>query len=243
MVIGHGTRPRPLWGGRLRSWAAIWSVSFVAMTGATGSDGVVDLALVLGIDCSYSVDDSEFELQTRGTAEALMSPQVLSAIAEGENRRIAVTVVQWSSNGSQAVVAPWSVIAGKGDAAELAAMITAGPRRSNEKMTSISSFIDFGIRSITQSGPPALRSAIDVASDGLNNNGGPVERARDRAVAAGIAVNGLAILDGTWWLADYFRDHVIGGPGSFVLTVESYDTFAEAIRRKLEREIRGAGTS
>lgn len=230
---------------RIRSLAG-WAGCLLASTllpSPAGSGGVVDLALVLGIDCSYSVDEAEFGLQVRGTAEALTSPQVLSAIAEGENRQIAVTVVQWSSSGSQEVVTPWTIVASKADATELAAAIIAVPRRSNEKMTSISSFVDFGNRTIRQDGPPALRSAIDVASDGLNNNGGPVEAARDRAIAAGITVNGLAILDGTWWLTDYFRDRVTGGPGSFVMTIETYDSFTEAIRRKLEREIRGAGTS
>ena len=243
MSIGRETLLRRRRSRRVRAWLLAGVLAVATVPGVDGSDQQVDLALVLGIDCSFSVDEFEFELQMRGTAEALMSPQVLSAIAEGPNRRIAVTVVQWSSSRSQEVVAPWTVIAGEDAATRLAAAIMATPRRSNDKTTSISSYIEYGTRAITLAGPPALRAAIDVASDGLNNNGIPVELARDRALAAGITINGLAILDGTWWLADYFRDHVTGGPGSFVLTVETYDSFTEAIRRKLEREIRGAGVS
>jgi hypothetical protein len=243
MAIGRETRPQRRQSRRVRTWLLAGMLVVATVPGVDGSDQQVDLALVLGIDCSFSVDEFEFELQMRGTAEALMSPLVLSAIDEGPNRRIAVTVVQWSSSRSQEVVAPWTVIAGEDDAARLAATIIATPRRSNDKTTSISSYIEFGTRAITRARPPALRAAIDVASDGLNNNGIPVELARDRALAAGITINGLAILDGTWWLADYFRDHVTGGPGSFVLMVETYDSFTEAIRRKLEREIRGAGIS
>ena len=240
MEPGRETTHRPP-RGRLCAWAV--ACLLLSADAGGGSGHQVDLALVLGIDCSFSVDQAEFDLQMRGTAEALMSPHVLSAIAEGANRRIAVTVVQWSSKASQEVVAPWTIVAGEADAARLAATIMATPRRSNQKTTSISGFIEFGTRAIIRDGPPALRAAIDVASDGLNNNGNPVEQARDRAVGAGITVNGLAILDGTWWLTDYFRDHVTGGAGSFVLTIETYDSFTEAIRRKLEREIRGAGTS
>ena len=38
----------------------------------------------------------------------------------------------------------------------------------------------------------------------------------------------------------YYEDCVIGGPGAFLVTVESIDRIAEAIRRKLVLEIAGA---
>jgi len=241
MATGQVSRPGLL--RRRKAWATAAFLAMASSPSPTGSAGGVDLALVLGIDCSYSVDASEFKLQSRGYAEALVSPEVLAAIAEGPIGSIAVTVVHWSSRRSQEVVTPWTVIAGRSDAERVAATITASSRQSNDRATSISTFIDFGMRSLERSAPPAQRFAIDVASDGLNNDGEPVDAVRDRAVAAGITVNGLAIHEGTWWLDDYFRKHVIGGPGSFVIGIRSYRGFGEAIRRKLEREIRGATVS
>jgi hypothetical protein len=78
---------------------------------------------------------------------------------------------------------------------------------------------------------------IDVSGDGANNAGRPADAARDDAVAAGVAINGLPILTLEPDLDDFYRTQVIGGPGAFVIAIHSYDQFADAIRRKLVTEI------
>ncbi len=83
----------------------------------------------------------------------------------------------------------------------------------------------------------AHRRVIDISGDGANNRGRAVARARDEAVADGVTINGLPILNVEPWLDEHYRDQVIGGPGAFMIAIDSYDQFAEAILRKLLTEI------
>jgi hypothetical protein len=85
--------------------------------------------------------------------------------------------------------------------------------------------------------PPGTRRVIDVSGDGANNSGRPPADARDDAVAAGVVINGLPILNIEPDLDVHYREQVIGGPGSFMVAIETYDQFAEAIVRKLVTEI------
>lgn len=203
----------------------------------------VDVTLVLGIDCSYSVDANEFLLQKAGIAGALVSPPVLQAIADGPIGRIAIIVVQWSSSESQINAVPWTIVATRDDATRLAQTILATPRQTADGATSISAFLRHGINLLATGPYAGLRSVIDVASDGTNNNGMRVDDARDRALATGVSINGLTIIHEVPWLKAYFRNHITGGPGNFIIEADSYESFAEAMRRKLEREIRGLGIS
>ncbi|MBZ0218382.1 MAG: DUF1194 domain-containing protein [Fimbriimonadaceae bacterium] len=224
------------------------SLSVIILASATlHADGQarheVDLSLVIGIDCSYSVDSQEFNLQKIGIAQALASQPVLNAIADGPLGRISVIVVQWSSAASQIEMVPWTLISGPSDATRLARLIAESPRLTSDGATSTSAFIDRGRVLLATSPFQGLRVVIDVASDGTNNNGGRVEEARDRALRAGIVINGLTIIHEIPWLFHYFQNRVTGGAGSFVMTANSYAEFGEAMRRKLEREIRGLGIS
>jgi hypothetical protein len=205
---------------------------------ATGqSTTEVDLTLVLAVDCSYSVDDQEYLLQMQGLARALLAEDVLAAIDGGRHRRIAVTLTQWAGVGDVQVVVPWTLIDGKAAATRLARRLAITPRVVGQGSTSISSAIDSGILEIARSPFRGTRAAIDVSSDGFNNNGPPPETARDRAVRADITVNALAILSDFTYLEDYFENHVVGGPGHFVIAARDYRAFAEAIHRKLLKEI------
>jgi len=203
----------------------------------------VDVTLVLGIDTSYSVDANEFLLQKAGIANAIVSPEVLQAIADGPTGRIAIAVVQWSSSESQITAIPWTIVASRDDATRLAQAILSTPRLTADGATSISAFLQHSVNLIATSPYSGLRSVIDVASDGTNNNGDRIAGARARALATGVTINGLTILHEVAWLKHYFRNRVTGGPGNFVIEAESYSSFAEAMRRKLEREIRGLGIS
>lgn len=231
----------------VRVYRAVALTIILVLSATLHADGQarpqVDVALVIGIDCSYSVDAQEFNLQKVGIAQALVSQPVLNAIADGPLGRISIIVVQWSSAQSQIEMVPWTLISGPADATRLARQIANAQRLTADGATSTSAFIDRG-RLLLAGGPfTGLRNVIDVASDGTNNNGDPVEAARDRALQAGIVVNGLTIIHEIPWLFHYFRNRVTGGPGSFVITANSYAEFGDAMRRKLEREIRGLGIS
>lgn len=233
--------------GRKRGTIALWLAGlFVALSmvlplpGGRADDPEVDLALILAIDCSFSVDSREFALQMEGMGRAFQREEVKEAIASGARQKIAVAVVQWSDDRNQIVTLPWTVISGGADADELGKLLAAMPRQLTEGGTSISAALAFSAP-LFAAAPSAERRVIDVSTDGRNNSGPPVSPMRDRLVAQGITINGLTILNEWPTLDSYFENNVAGGTGYFVIPAKDYDDYAEAIYRKLLREITGPG--
>lgn len=226
---------------RLRASLAILGLAAAALglsTAATGQSGTdVDLTLVLAVDCSYSVDEGEFRLQMQGLARAFVSHEVAAAIASGPKGRIAVTLVQWAGFGEQRVAVPWMIVANDGSAEQLALAIHGTPRLIGPGSTAIGSALDYTTRLILAAPFRGDRAVIDVSSDGTNNNGPPPDPLRDRAVFAGITVNGLVIMSEVFYLDLYFKNHVAGGPDHFVEPADTYADYGEAILRKLVKEI------
>lgn len=220
-------------------WACAWAGQAVAET-------KVDLALVLAVDASRSIDDFEYGLQRNGYAMAFVHPTVVKAITSGEYQRIAVTYVEWSSEGEQAVLVGWTVIDGAESASRFSKALRAAPRRYFDA-TSVSGAIDFSVSLFPGAGVAATRRVIDISGDGPNNRGRPSEAARDDAVRIGITINGLAIVNDRpsrppWpeeAVDQHFREKVIGGQGAFVIVVMGFEAFALGIRQKLVREIAG----
>jgi Protein of unknown function (DUF1194) len=200
----------------------------------------VDLALILAIDCSFSVDSREFALQMDGIGRAFMREDVKKAIAQGHRQRIAVAVVQWSDDRNQIVSLPWTIVAGPADADRLGRLLMSMPRQLTEGGTSISSALAFSAP-LFAAAPSAERQVIDVSTDGRNNSGPPVSPLRDRLVAQGITINGLTILNEWPTLDTYFENNVAGGSGYFVIPANDYEDYGEAMYRKLLREITGPG--
>lgn len=201
----------------------------------------VDLALVLAVDASGSVNQTRFELQKHGYAEAFRNAKVIDAIGAGTDHAIAVAMVQWTGPTLHAQVVPWTRVADAASAQALAAAIDATARHLYGGGTSLSGAIDTGVTMLGANPFRPARQVIDISGDGSNNAGRPAEAARDEAVKAGITINGLPI---TWiepGLDLYYRDSVIGGPGAFVVSIDSYDNFADAILNKLVTEISALG--
>ncbi|WP_262272526.1 DUF1194 domain-containing protein [Microvirga yunnanensis] len=203
----------------------------------------VDLALVLAVDVSFSMEPEEQDLQRHGFAEAFQSPEVHRAIRQGMLGRIAVVYIEWSGAFDQEIIAPWTVIEQPADALAFAERLLQSPVH-RMSYTSISGVIDFGVRQLRQSGLQADRQVIDVSGDGANNTGRTVTQARDEALAHGVTINGLPIMltrpSSLWDIEDldlYFRDCVIGGPGAFLIPVQEKAQFIEAIKAKIIREI------
>lgn len=199
----------------------------------------VDLNLVLAMDASASIDDREFALQTQGFAEAFRHPDVIAAVRSVGNAGIAVTVVQWAGIGQQTVAVNWAVVKDQASGEAMAAQIeTAG--RKLVGATHIDKALRFSTALLANSKFRARRQIIDVSGDGKSNFGAATSRARDEALAAGITVNGLAILNEVPDLGRYYGGEVVGGAGSFLMTATDFRDFATAIRLKLILEIRGA---
>ncbi|APX11717.1 DUF1194 domain-containing protein [Tateyamaria omphalii] len=207
----------------------------------------VDVELFLAVDVSRSMQPYELEIQRRGYAAALKSPEVQDAIADGFLGRIAVTYVEWAGAYHQREIVPWTLLATAEDSAEVAARITAHFDQAMRR-TSISSALTYAAESIETNAFDGLRRVIDVSGDGPNNVGIPVTRARDAVLARGITINGLPLMTqdngimARWNIADldaYYTACVIGGAGAFVVPVTDWSEFEDAVRRKLVLEIAG----
>lgn len=208
--------------------------------------GEVDLALVLAVDISTSMDPDEQDLQRQGYVEAFRSPSVHQAIRSSISGRIAVTYVEWAGAHPhvQNVVVPWTILEDPKDSLSFAERLARSPIRRGAG-TSISEAIDFSL-ALLSFGPflPARR-VIDISGDGTNNQGPLVTEARDRAVARGITINGLPIMlrrpdrreDAT--LDAYYHDCVIGGPNAFTIPVREPRQFLTETRTKIVNEIAG----
>jgi hypothetical protein len=206
------------------------------------AQGAVDLQLVLAVDASGSVNQTRFELQRHGYASAFRNPRVAQAISAGARHSIAVAMVQWTGPTLHVQVIDWTRVSDTKSAEALAAAIDAAPRQLFRGGTSLSGAIDYAMTMLAASPYRGARRVIDISGDGSNNAGWPAALARDEAVQAGVVINGLPI---TWiepGLDLYYRDNVIGGSGAFVVAVDDYDNFADAILNKLVTEIAGLAT-
>lgn len=208
----------------------------------------VDVALVLAVDISHSMDTDEQALQRSGYMTAITSPEVMSAIRSGLTGKIAVSYLEWAGSASQSILVDWQIIATPQDAENFASILGEAPIRRAYR-TAIGDALLFSAQQFDTLPVAAMKKVIDISGDGPNNQGTFAPVARDEVVARGIVINGLPLklkLRTDGWgdmenLDVYYQTCVIGGPGAFVIPVRGAERFAEAIRRKLVLEI--AGTS
>src|SRR5271155_1800965 len=199
----------------------------------------VAIALVLAVDASGSVDNRRFELQKEGYAAAFRNRQVLSAVRSLDPQSIAVTMMQWTGPQLHVVVVNWTLIKDESTADGFADAIAVAPRQLFGGGTSISGAIDYSRILLAASPFSGARRVIDISGDGANNRGRSVTQARDETVQDGIGINGLPILALEPDLDRYYYDNVIGGTRAFMIPAQNYDTFADAILKKLIGEIAG----
>ena len=207
---------------------------------------VVDVELVLAVDVSLSMSFEELRIQRDGYVAALTHDDVINAIRNGAHGKIAVTYFEWAGDASQYMVVPWTIIASAQDAQQVARMITASPPNSARR-TSISGGLRYAHDLFAESPVRSLKRVIDVSGDGPNNQGEYVNQVRDEVVTSGITINGLPLMtDGGMISAfdvpdldKYYTHCVIGGPSAFVIPVNDWSQFPEAVRRKLVLEIAG----
>ena len=221
-----------------------FALNLAAAAGSAYAQEKVDLELVLLADASRSIDDVEIKLQRHGYAAAITHPDVLAAITSGFRRRIAVTYVEWGDVNSQEIVAPWTVIDGPKSAAAFAKILLETPRRAFGP-NAIGNALAMAHALIEVNAIEGSRRVIDFSGDSAYSFGGmPIYEARALALADDIVINGLAILcrdcsgrPGGYYLEEAFAQLITGGPGSFVITADGKDRFAEAVLRKLLLEI------
>jgi hypothetical protein len=212
----------------------------------------VDLAIVLLTDVSQSMDDREYGMVKEGYKAAFSDPEVIRALLSN-SKGVAVTYVEFSAKDKFIIVKGWDVLTDAASAHAFGAAVAAAERTSNGG-TALAPSLKKAAAMLTAADLGTARRVIDVASDHPNDDGRS-SAVRDAAVAAGITINALPIVDGRpivsydghltyarqqWGFEDtvaFYRKHVIGGPGSFLVEAREYAAFGEALKRKLLREL------
>jgi len=214
----------------------------------------VDLLLVLAADVSRSIDDIKFKLQRDGYVSAITDPLIVKAMqSAGPKRRIGLIFIEWAGAGETKVIADWASVGTPEEAKAFADTIQNAPRPFYGR-TSIAGAIDVGMEKLKTSPLRSDRKIIDISGDGTNNAGRDIADARDAATNAGVTINGIVILSAVplpfnpahthppGGLLAYYENNVIGGPGSFAMAAESFETFGQALRAKLIKEIARAAS-
>jgi Protein of unknown function (DUF1194) len=218
-----------------------------AQTGPQAGDAArVDVALVLTVDASGSIDTPEFQLQKEGIAGAVADPEVLSTIQSGRNGRIAIAYVEWGAPGAAQMMVDWMLVEDAASAAAFGDAVLQAPR-SIQSYNAIGDAIDLAVRLFDACPCQPTRRIIDVSGDNPDNRSNhPAPLARDAAIAQGVTINALAILNdgrlgqgGRPWLVETYERTVIGGFGAFATAAQSRADFARALREKMVLEISG----
>lgn len=201
-----------------------------------------DLALVLAMDASSSVDESEYILQMKGMAAALLDPEVQEAIDSIGG--LYLSAFEWNGKLKQKIIFNWVYVDDRGDAAQLAAILARHQRNATNFPTALGAALGFAHRMFPRLPQPCARKVIDVAGDGRSNDGitpGEIYQLYD---FSGIQVNGLVIKDHftspeTFYRdpEEYYRENVIRGTGAFLELAHTFDDFEKAMKKKLLKEI------
>lgn len=197
----------------------------------------VDLELILAIDVSGSVDETEYDLQVEALAAAFRDPAILAAISRSGPHGIAVAIVQWSGRDEHEVVVGWQHLSSAKSIADYADRISLMKRRFWAGDTLLGRALNYSSRQFLNNGFTSDRRVIDVSGDGGVETLGVTANARNGLVAAGFVINGLAIETDVSNLKEFYIQNVIGGFGAFAMSARDYQDFRQAIRRKLVREI------
>ena len=199
----------------------------------------VELELLLAVDASTSVDFREFNLQMAGYAAAFRDPEFAAAVEALAGGGVAVCLLLWAGSGQSTVAIDWSILRDGAAAAAFADTVDRMPRRIRGGSTAIGDAVAHAVALLRDNAIAGHRRVIDLSGDGRANDGAGVAEARQSAARLGITINALAIRNEEPDLARYYARALVTGPAAFVETVEGYEGFAAAVRRKLIREVRG----
>ena len=192
-----------------------------------------EVALALTVDISGSVDKQEYALQMNGLAGALRDATVADALVE---RKAALMLVQWTGTSRQVVSVPWARMTDLDAVEVMAGKIENAPREWRNFSTAIGDALTFTSGQFSQV-KDCERKVIDVSGDGYSNEGVEPLALQKHLVDDGFTINGLAIEGSSNDLTSYYRDHVIAGPRSFVMTANTFDEYPKRIKQKLFKEV------
>ncbi|WP_282059252.1 DUF1194 domain-containing protein [Roseobacter litoralis] len=209
----------------------IW-VGVIYLFGSVQAALACQLALVLAVDISGSVDKHEYRIQMDGLAAGLRDGIVVDALLEQEAM---VTLIQWTGSSRQRQTIPWTAIRAAEDVARLADRIAADERVWRNYSTAVGEAL-IAAEQVLKSVPHCARKVIDVSGDGISNEGVAPDSRGAALTALGVTVNALAIETDEDDLTGWFYENLIHGEGAFVMTADSFEDYPAQIKRKLQRE-------
>ncbi|KAJ02345.1 DUF1194 domain-containing protein [Sulfitobacter mediterraneus] len=218
----------------------------LATTSATAS---CRQALALGLDVSGSVDAKEYRAQLDGLASALNDAEVRGKILEMPSAPVRLLVYEWSGPGDQHVLLPWTTI-DQSAALDIAIETLRQTRRRDATPgTALGVAMTYGARQLAQQSD-CWKRTLDISGDGKSNLGPRPRDVKHRIERSGITINGLVIGADAPNIGDlrqaeiselsaYYSAEVILGQEAFVQAALGYDSYADAMKRKLLRELEG----
>lgn len=204
-------------------------------------------ALALGLDVSGSIDAREYRLQLDGLAQAIATPSVRSALLAQPQAPIMLAVYEWSGPKNQFIVVPWTTLSKSEHIDQLIQTLRKTQRRDVSPGTALGHAMNFGVALLQQT--KCWTKTLDVSGDGESNLGPhprdvkPTLKAQDVTINALVvgsnqAVSGNPRETDASQLSAYFEAHVIFGKDAFVETSLGFSGYADAMTRKLLREVK-----
>jgi hypothetical protein len=224
--------------------------------GSAKAEECVDVNLILAVDSSGSIDAFEWGQQMSGYQAAFFDKKIIDLIIGGPCGAIAITVVRWGAWEHQYQEIGWTIINDAESAQEFGASLGSLPHKKL-KGTDIFQAILFSLELFDSAPMQAEKLVIDVSGDGESTLLA-VEYTCARVKRMGAVVNGLPIIndrpdsklsfgasdDGLSniglskeYVATFYEKNVICGFGAFIEPAYGFENFAEAIKRKLQREL------
>ena len=192
-----------------------------------------EVALMLAVDVSGSVDAREYRVQMDGLAAGLIDRAVSDALVSGQ---VKLALMQWTGSGRQRVVISWTDMTTEAEVIRFADQVIAEPRIWRDYSTAIGDALELSLAYFAQV-PECRRHVVDISGDGENNEGVLPRRAWDALANAEVTVNALVIEESVPGLTAYFEREVIPGPGSIAITANTFNDYPKQIIRKLYREL------
>ena len=200
--------------------------------------------LIIGLDVSGSVDEREYTLQTQGLASALASQPVQDAIFADPGSHVDLTVFEWSGRYAQRVIVPWTSLQSPTDIAFATQTIRSAQRGISDLTTAIGASIQFA-QDLAKERPSCWQMTYDISGDGKSNTGPQPQDIRD--TVGDLIINALVIgapsghtgpqAETSAELSEYFRAYVISPDLGFIETADGFETYADAMQRKLIKEL------
>ncbi|MGI3170488.1 DUF1194 domain-containing protein [Pseudooceanicola sp. C21-150M6] len=216
----------------------LFSALAAILIGAGTAQAECRLALVLALDVSASVDEGEYRLQRDGLAAALDRPEIRQAILTGAPGHVALSVFEWSGRYHQHVALEWMALTDTAAIDQAVARLASVTRSYSNMPTAVGYALGYS-SGLLRRGPDCARQVVDLSGDGINNEGFGPELAYRNFPFDGVTVNGLVIEGRNRELVTFYDQEVLRGPDAFLELASGFDEFAEAMARKLYRELGG----